>query len=361
MVHSLNAQTGADLIPAVKLLPGANAKVVGSTFVNNVLYVGTADECGGVPNGVYAIDLTPVAPPPAAAPAPGGPPVLPTAPNLTPASTTVASWQTRGGSVVGFGPALGSDGIVYVATADGDQSATAFSDAVVALENRALAMKDYFTPGKTPFTTSPLIFQYKGRDLVVAVNKDGRLYVLDAASLGGSDHKTPLHKSVQYTNGLGDFAAGALSTFEEADGTRWVVVASAGPVHADAKYPVSNGTVTNGAISAFKVTDASGAVTLQPAWVSRDMTSPVTPTIVNGVVFAIASGENVQVPAAQRAQRSTNAVLYALDAQTGKELWNSGTTITSFVHGVGPAADDSQVYVMTYDGTLYTFGWVVER
>jgi outer membrane protein assembly factor BamB len=211
-----------------------------------------------------------------------------------------------------------------MATADGDQSATAFSDAVVALENKTLGMKT-ISSGKTPFTTSPLISFSKGRDLVVAANKDGRLCVLDAASLGGSDHKTPLHKSGRYER-VGRFAAGALSTFEEADGTRWVVVASAGPVHADAKYSVSNGTVTNGAISAFKVTDASGAVTLQPAWVSRDMTSPVTPTIVNGVVFAIASGENVQVPAAQRAQRSTNAVLYALDAQTGKELWNSGTT-----------------------------------
>jgi outer membrane protein assembly factor BamB len=54
-------------------------------------------------------------------------------------------------------------------------------------------------------------------------------------------------------------------------------------------------------------------------------------------------------------------VLYALDAATGKELWNSGTTITSFVHGVAPSAGDAQVYVVTYDGVLYAFGIPIEH
>jgi len=54
-------------------------------------------------------------------------------------------------------------------------------------------------------------------------------------------------------------------------------------------------------------------------------------------------------------------VLYALDGATGKELWTSGTTITSSGRGVGPSAGDSQVYVVTIDGTLYTFGMPMER
>jgi outer membrane protein assembly factor BamB len=53
--------------------------------------------------------------------------------------------------------------------------------------------------------------------------------------------------------------------------------------------------------------------------------------------------------------------LYALDGSTGKELWTSGSTIASFVQGVGPSAGDSQVYVVTYDGTLYAFGMPAER
>ena len=50
------------------------------------------------------------------------------------------------------------------------------------------------------------------------------------------------------------------------------------------------------------------------------------------MVFAISSGEfhgAGTLTAAQRAQRSTPAVLYALDAATGKTLWSSGRTITS--------------------------------
>ena len=95
------------------------------------------------------------------------------------------------------------------------------------------------------------------------------------------------------------------------------------------------------------------------------MSSPVSPAIVNGVVFAVSSGEyrtaDAGVSAAQRAQRSKPAVLYALDASTGKELWNSGNTITSFVHAVAPSAGDGQVYLVTYDGTLYAFGIPLEH
>jgi outer membrane protein assembly factor BamB len=281
---------------------------------------------------------------------------------MKPASSEVISWKTNGGSVAGTaGVALGTDGTVYVATGDGTQSATAFSNAVVSLDGKTLTAKDSFTPGKTPFTTSPVVFRYKDKDLIAAANKDGRVYLLDGAQLGGADHRTPLAKSPLYTSGMGEFAAGAVSTFEDTTGARWLLVASAGPIHAEAKAAASNGPVTSGAIVAFKLIDQGGVLSLQPAWVSRDMTAPVTPTIVNGVVFALASGENVQVAAAQRAQRSTPAILYALDAATGRELWTSGTSIGSFVHAIGPAANDSQVYVVGHDGTLYTFGFDVER
>jgi outer membrane protein assembly factor BamB len=64
--------------------------------------------------------------------------------------------------------------------------------------------------------------------------------------------------------------------------------------------------------------------------------------------------------AAQRAQRSTPAVLYALDGTTGKMLWSSGQTITSFARA-GLSAGAGQVYLVTYDNTLYTFGIPMEH
>jgi hypothetical protein len=117
------------------VLPSANAKVAGAIFVNNVMYVATTDNCGGVPNGVYAGDLTPVAPAPVPPPAPGAPPVLPTAPNLTPASTAVVKWESKGGGVAGIGPTMGTDGTVYVATMDGDYRRP--SDAVASTRRRS--------------------------------------------------------------------------------------------------------------------------------------------------------------------------------------------------------------------------------
>ena len=124
---------------------------------------------------------------------------------------------------------------------------------------------------------------------------------------------------------------------------------------------MANGAVTNGPLVAFTVVDQNGAPTLQPQWTSRDLAAPVTPAVVNGVVFALRAERRGRRHRGERAQRSTPAVLYALDGATGKELWTSGDTITSFVRGVGPSAGDSQVYVVDADGTLYAFGMPAER
>ena len=65
--------------------------------------------------------------------------------------------------------------------------------------------------------------------------------------------------------------------------------------------------------------------------------------------------------AAQIAKRSSNAVLYALDATTGKELWNSGKAITGFAHGAAISGGMGQVYLTTNDGTMYAFGFPMEH
>ena len=120
--------------------------------------------------------------------------------------------------------------------------------------------------------------------------------------------------------------SGALATWQDAAGTRWLAAPS------------------RNSIAAWKVIDQGGAPALQPGWTSREIASPLAPIIVNGVVFAVSG--------------SSPAVLYGLDGATGKELWNSGRTITSFApHSAGLAASTGQVYVVTYDNTIYTFGF----
>ncbi|HTG99138.1 MAG TPA: PQQ-binding-like beta-propeller repeat protein [Vicinamibacterales bacterium] len=324
MVHVMNPQIGTDQVPPVKLLP-PNANVAGSILVDTTLYAATTGNCSGVANGVWSVDLASEA-------------------------KAVQSYDTKGATIAGtVPPAFGTDGTLYIATGAGKSEV---ANAVVSLDQKTLTQKDWFAT-TTPFTSNPVVFQYKNKDLIVAANKDGRLYVLDSASLGGTDHKTPLHKSSQVSAALED--PSGLASWLDSAGTRWIVASVGGPLQAETKVAMANGTVTAGTLVAFTVVDQNDAPTLQPQWTSRDLASPVTPVVVNGVVFALASGE------AKGRGRASNAVLYALDAATGKELWTSGTTITSPVRGVGPSAGDSQVYVAASDGTLYVFGMPMER
>ena len=49
-------------------------------------------------------------------------------------------------------------------------------------------------------------------------------------------------------------------------------------------------------------------------------------------------------------------MLYALDAQTGKELWSSGDQIASWSHWGGLSVANGRVYINTFDGMQYCFG-----
>src|SRR5262245_28761510 len=89
------------------------------------------------------------------------------------------------------------------------------------------------------------------------------------------------------------------------------------------------------------------------------------PVIANGIVFAYGSGESTtqrwpepgHVGGAEgRIRESTHAVIYALDALTGAELWSSGDQIASWNHFSGLSVANGRVYIGTYDGILYSFG-----
>ncbi len=325
LLHALNPQDGTDMVPAIKFLP-PGTRTTGSILLDSVLYAATTGSCGGAPNGVWAIELANNA-------------------------NTVTHWETKG-AVAGDGPAFGTDGTVYAATG-GEASGTSDTNAVVALEPKTLEVTGTFS-AKTPFTTAPIVFADKGHAFVAAGNKDGRVYVLDAASLASGTPPSPLASSESLTSADGTITG--LATIDDTSGSRWILASVAGPSKG------SEPSRSNGAVVALQLADQGTAPALRVAWTSRDLISPVTPAIVGGVVFALSSGEDRGAgTAAERAGRSKPAVLYALDGATGKELWSSGTTITSFVHSVGPAAGDSQVYVVTHDGTLYAFGIPMER
>lgn len=303
MLHSVGQAQGKELKKPIPFLP-ANANATELISVSEpsgeMLYTSTINNCGGVPNGVWALDLT---------------------------TGAVNSWKS-GASPVGE-IALSSSGTLYVAIGEGTAGAGGYSNAIVALDPKTLTAKDWFTMPGAAFSSTPVIFTQGGRELLAEATKDGRVFLLDTASLGGSDHKTALATS-QATTTSKTWVPTALATWEDASQTRWLLLPAVG---------------TTSGITAFRV----AGTLLQTGWTSA-IASPTAPIVVNGVVFAASSGS-----------ATSPAVLYALDGATGKAVWNSGKKIQSFVKSAGLWSISGQVYVATNDAMIYAFGTSMGR
>jgi outer membrane protein assembly factor BamB len=341
MLHRLNQANGEDLAPPVSFLP-ANAKPHNLNISENVLYTATGSGCGDTPDAVWAIDL-------------GGP------------TPNVSSFVSDTGKILGLGgPAVGTNGVVYVLTRDGK---------LVALTPKDLKLKDYVVLSgdnskpkngskKDPDmnATTPLVFAYKGHDLVVSAGPDSRLYLLDSNALGGEDHKTPLFQSPPLSAPAKSGAHGiwgGLSSWEETDGTRYVLAALWGPMNPELKAPVTNGDTPNGSIVAFKIQEQDGKPALVAAWSSGDMTSPAPPVIAQGVVFALSNGRFTRKQKGSNGN-STHATLYAFDSATGKDIYSTGDQVTAPGTLTGLSLANGRLYFTTTDNTLNVFGKYLE-
>jgi len=91
------------------------------------------------------------------------------------------------------------------------------------------------------------------------------------------------------------------------DGARWLLVPVSGRLPANLGAS-ENGGVSSGAILAVKISHQTGTFSIQPAWTSENIAAPLTPIVVNGVVFAASGPTNAP------------ATLYALNGVTGKTL-----------------------------------------
>jgi outer membrane protein assembly factor BamB len=326
-LHRLNTSTGDDMTPPVPVIP-ANARASSLTMIDNVIYTVTSHDCSGVSDAVYAIDL-------------GVDPVK------------VRSFTLNDGSGWGLGgTTIGSDGTVYVRTGDGR---------LLALRPRELQLKDQFVTGadETMPAVSPVVFSLDNRDVVVTDCGISQLCLLDSTALG-----TPIYKTSSLAQPAGNGTTGiwgSLASWQEMDGTRWVLASVLGPLHPDLKSTALNGPTPNGFIVAFKVVERAGKKILEAAWVSRDLQSPVPPVVTNGVVFALSAGEFTRTATEERPKGSTRATLYALDAKTGKELYSSKNLVTGPAALTGLSTAGGRVYFGGADGSLYAFGMYMEH
>jgi outer membrane protein assembly factor BamB len=355
-LHQLNVADGEDVAPPSKFMP-PNGKPYALNLFNNVIYTHTAQGCGGNPNMVYTYDLT---------------------------SHKVGSWGPAGGGMWGrTGPAISSEGVMYTGTGDGrwDPENGIYGNGIIGVQQNAqtksLDLVDYYGPSNAEWLVkrdldmqvTPVIFNYKGKELMVDAGKECRMYLMDTKSIGGDDHRTPMYRSPLLCNEDVNFAGagiwGSLASWEDSKGTRWVLTPIWGAKHSKFSAPIEHGTVKDGAIVAFKVEERNGKPELVPAWISRDMNRAEPPVIANGVVYTYGNGEDTDQAypdvglddvASRRIPGSTHAVLYALDAQTGKELWSSGDQIKSWNHWTGLSVANGHVYIGTFDGMLYSFG-----
>jgi len=286
----------------------------------------------------------------------------------------------------GRGGAVRAPGGVILETSDGryDPAAGDFSESILKVAPKAARLMDSYTPTNwmdnlmhdMSGSASPVVFNFAGKTLAAVSQKESVLRILDANNLGGPNHMTPLWQSPKLGNdektGTDPSRGvwGAIATYEN-NGRRYLYLPLYGhPSKESPVFPVTNGPREDGSIMAFEVKNDGGKISAVPVWTSANMVMPDPPVVANGVVYALSTGgqamQNMAHPGEQRMTydvssvlRSTpvsNIVLTAYDAESGKQLWSSGKTITGWVHFSEPVVALGKIFVATHDAHVIAFG-----
>ena len=381
-LRALNLSDGTDRMkPADMVEPFARAWSL--NLIDNVVYTTSGRGCAQLPaskgskpavapGSVSAMDVSDL-----------------TDPKLTRFYTSGTKYSGPWGR---GGVTKGPNGTVIAQTADGfyDPASGDFGETVLKLSPRAARLLDSFTPANwLTLNTQDLdlgsassdVFPFQKRTLIAAAGKEGVLYLLDADDLGGRpSHSNPLYKSPQLGNDAaegknpGQGIWGSITTYETTDGKRFLYIPIWGPPSKNAPaFPSSAGATPHGSIMAFQVIAEGGKVSLLPQWISPDMIVPDPPVVANGVLFAIQTGEQtIQSPAflhgtqeqinrnvlaaKYRSTPVNNLILFAFDAETGKQLYASEKIIPDWVHFSEPVVALGKVFVVSHDAHVYAFG-----
>jgi outer membrane protein assembly factor BamB len=366
-LRQVNLADGEDAAPPEKFIPGGG-KPYALNLHDGVIYTATAQGCGGLTNAFYSFDL---------------------------ATKRASAFIPAGGGLWGRrGAAIDPEGRVFLGTGDAmfDPLNRRLGNGIVAVKldsSRQLQLIDFFGAPNANWlwrrdldvNTTPVAFDAQGKKFLVGTSKECRLWLLDRDALGGEDHRTTLHTTPLICNDAQAFDGkgiwGALSAWQDGSGTQWVLAPFWGPVSKTFKAPIEHARPEGGGVAAFKLEKRGTGWELAPAWLSRDMDLGEEAVIANGIVFAYAAGEDASqvLPdkawnepggpvyggglssgPVRRIASSRKAALYALDAQTGKELWSSGGAIESWNHFSGLTVANGRAYIATFDGVLYCFG-----
>ena len=396
-LRALSLADGAErMTPTDFVAPFARAWSL--NLIDGVIYTSSGRGCGEVldPNSVIAGAVVSLVPPRAGAPrpasAPPDPGMISSMDVRDLAHPVVNHFFTSNGRPNGAwgrgGPAKTPMGII-TQTADGpfDPASGQYGSTVLELSPQVSRLLDSFTPSNWRYVNgqdldmgsgSLTVFPFQGHTLAASEGKEGVLYLLDTASPGGPDHQTPYLKSPKLGNDAalgtepGEGLWGAMATYQTPDGRRFIYQPMWGPPSKEApQFKNTNGPIPDGSIMAFELTMDGGKPSLVPQWTSPNMVVPDSPVVANGVVYATQTGEQTlqaqkrpqgaprPTPAEGAAFRATpvsNLILYAFDAETGKQLYSSKDTIKGWTHFSTPVVALGKVFVVTHDARVYAFG-----
>jgi outer membrane protein assembly factor BamB len=366
-LRQINLADGKDVAPAEKFMP-SNGKPYALNLEKGVIYTASAQGCGGVTNAFYAFDL---------------------------ATRKSSIFLPAGGGLWGRrGASVSAEGTAFLGTGDAQFNPVTKSlgNGIVGVKldgSQQLQLADYFGAPNANWlwrrdldvNVTPMSFEHRGRKFLVGTSKECRTWVLDRDALGGDDHRTTLFTTPLLCNDAQAFDGkgvwGAPAAWQDPAGTQWVLVPFWGPVSKGFKAAVEHSRPTGGGVAAYKLEEKTGKWQLTPAWLSRDMDLAEEVVVANGIAFAYAGGEDgtqvlgdlawnepggprygggLSSGSVRRNPNGRRAVLYALDALTGKELWSSGTQIASWNHFSGLTVANGRAYIGTFDGMLYCFG-----
>lgn len=221
MLYAFQVVNGEQVRTPQQFVP-AYSKNWSLNLVNGMLYTPISQMCSGAQSGVYTLNVK----------------AKDAKPSFFQASTAGAGIWGRGGVAVDS-----STEIAYAASGDGpvDPAKGKYSDAVMAVSATGKLL-DYYIPPNSEWITrrdldmgncTPVVFPYQGRKLVATGGKEGVVVMMDAASLGGADHRTPLYQTPLLTNDQVQFQGqgiwGALASAEDSDGNRWLYAPIWGP------------------------------------------------------------------------------------------------------------------------------------
>lgn len=335
--RTISLVDGTDAAPALNIIvnPDTNKVWGGLNRVGNKIYFATAsDGCDTPPwrGQIFQVDISNANPALAN--------TFTVVPGIPPPNSGGGIWSYGG---VSIDTATGN---VYTTTAaDSSEGFTLWANRFMALDSNLNLLGSYFPaqPGSYPcngapcdldFASTPTLFQPNGCGLLAAGgNKDGNLYLFNTSDLLANGTPSQILQLSIAHDSLGSGGVGGVAGWWPQG--QMLFVTDRGGINGIA-----------GGVVGMRVTNAC---TLQVAW-SVPLGSAGQPnsdvTLANGLVFAAAGG---------------GGQVHAYNANTGAELWNSGTQNGAYTYGAPTVARGKLYfgswggYALNSGGSVYAF------